>query len=549
MQFPIKGAFNEYVSAYIYLSDLFFLLTMLAGLYSIIHNKNKAMSSSKGHFATLIHRLFCDKAVDNSDMSGVSLRKITLIKAINPYFRAILLGLIFIMLFDHYLWDIWQGQVLLWLVCGFLVGIEFLKCSTPKNSKLFHPEESGIVPRGTIPDHGAGVEQFGITRQAWDNLGYNEVAKCSTWNIFRKSIFIIPFILVIWSFISANWSENQLISLYRSFRFFELYLLFAYISLRFVPYCVGCFAKCSTLLRQDFGGQAWNNLEKSEEINVSRLPAGASAQAGGTFSVLFGIIVFTGIIQSAIGITQVVMQYSLGLSWLKESLIAPNIAGVAKILVNHHPFIRAYGLFPHPNILGGFLFFSIIITMLYKKIVPRGTIWNYLIWLALIIQITGIIFSFSKSAILALIVAVIYIIVPRGTFQVVNLKKLFHVEQFRMFLVAGLVILGGLFFFRIEVYGLFAKSFQERKLYMFISERIIADSPILGVGTGQFIVTAEKLFPNLEVWQYQPVHNVFLLIWSEWGIVGLVLFILFLWKLFHACPPTCLPKFQRRQRP
>jgi O-antigen ligase len=35
-------------------------------------------------------------------------------------------------------------------------------------------------------------------------------------------------------------------------------------------------------------------------------------------------------------------------------------------------------------------------------------------------------------------------------------------------------------------------------------------------------------------WQYQPVHNVFLLIWSELGIIGLVLFILFLWKVFRA---------------
>ncbi|MFZ2225956.1 MAG: O-antigen ligase family protein [Candidatus Moraniibacteriota bacterium] len=548
MQFPIKGAFNEYASAYIYLSDLFFLLTMLVGLFLIIRNKKQDMSSSKGNFLTLIHRLFCDKAVDNSNTPGVSLRKITLIKAINPYFRAIFLGLIFIMLFDHYLWDIWQGQVLFWVVCGFLVGIEFLKCSTPKNSKLFH------------------VEHSGITWQTWDNLGYNGVAKCSMpayrslgagrWNIFRKSIFIIPLILVICSFVSVNWSENQLISLYRSFRLLELYLLFIYISLRFVPYCVGCFAKCSTLLRQDSGGQARNNYAAGDSENAPRLPAEVLAQVGGAF----GIIMFTGAIQSVVGVVQVIIQHSVGLFWLRESIVAPNIAGVAKIIINHQAYIRAYGLFPHPNILGGFLFFSIIITLLcqkmfhvehfkeqdsmncstwnisggdFWKIVPRGTIWNYLIWLALIIQITGIIFSFSKSAILALIVAVIYIIVPRGTFQVVNLKKLFHVEQFRMLLIAGLVILGGLFFFRVEVYDLFAKSFQERKLYMFISEQIIADSPIVGVGTGQFIVNAEKLFPNLEVWQYQPVHNVFLLIWSEWGIVGLVLFILFLWKLLH----------------
>ena len=78
---------------------------------------------------------------------------------------------------------------------------------------------------------------------------------------------------------------------------------------------------------------------------------------------------------------------------------------------------------------------------------------------------------------------------------------------------------------------------MERGLYLSISERIIADNPIIGVGTGQFIMTTERLFSNLEIWQYQPVHNVFLLIWSEWGIVGLVLFILFLWKLFHANVP------------
>jgi hypothetical protein len=37
----------------------------------------------------------------------------------------------------------------------------------------------------------------------------------------------------------------------------------------------------------------------------------------------------------------------------------------------------------------------------------------------------------------------------------------------------------------------------------------------------------------LEAWQYQPVHNVFLLIWSELGFVGLFILIWLLWKMFH----------------
>ena len=485
-QFPVKGAFNEYTSAYTYLSDLFFILTILTWLFLTIYNKKWIMSSNKGNPLTLIHRLFCGKAVDNSDMQGVSLRKITLIKAIKSYFRAILLGLIFIMLFDHYLWDIWQGQVLFWLVCGFLAGMWRFECST------------------------------------WNNLGHNAVKKCSTWNIFKKSVFIIPLILVVLSFFSVLWSENQLISLCRSVRFFELYLLFIYISLRFTPYCIQCFANCST----------WNNLSDDYSENVPR----------GTF----GIVMFMGAVQAVIGIVQVIIQRSVGLFWLKESIISPNIAGVAKIIINNQLFIRAYGLFPHPNVLGGFLFFSILSTLLYlncstwnnsviesSKIVPRGTILHKLLRLVLSIQLLGLVLTASKSAILALIVALTYINVPRGTFRKDKFKKMLHMQQFRVFLVIGLVVLGGLFFFRTEFYGLFAKSLQERRLYMLISERIIADSPMVGVGTGQFIVNAEKLSPNLEIWQYQPVHNLFLLIWSEWGIVGLVLFILFLWKLFH----------------
>jgi O-antigen ligase len=235
-----------------------------------------------------------------------------------------------------------------------------------------------------------------------------------------------------------------------------------------------------------------------------------------------------------------------------------------------------------------------------NKIVPRGTIWNRwkeksfisgnFINLMLLIQVFGIILSFSKSAIFALVVAFAYIIVPptcakasagkRGTigsgcgkidFDKLDDKKLknglykkcstslrqglgrqawnnvknflikmFHVEQFRVgvkesALFAGLLasIIISLVYFKFDFQAFFIRSLEQRSLYLNISQRIISDNSILGVGTGQFIVVAERIFPNLEIWQYQPVHNVFLLIWSEWGIVGLVLFIVFLWKLFQ----------------
>jgi hypothetical protein len=38
-------------------------------------------------------------------------------------FKGILLGFIFIMLFDHYFWDIQQGSLMLWILLGIIAGI------------------------------------------------------------------------------------------------------------------------------------------------------------------------------------------------------------------------------------------------------------------------------------------------------------------------------------------------------------------------------------------------------------------------------------------
>jgi hypothetical protein len=602
---PLKGAFNEYTGAYVYASDIFLYFTIVAWFISILYNKivNKSMGSDDT--LGLIHKIDYTKSVDSLLAQKLSIGIIAYIKALF--------------------------------------------------SKLFHPPTPGL--RRANVEHSTEKNN----------------TNCSTWNnLYYSGFFLIPLLLVIWSFASVFWSESRVIGVYRAVKFLELYLVYLYVAIRFVPYFLLSLNDCSTWNNLRVGNVenvpptyaralavkrgTFSNAADGDDAKLFHLPTPRLRQAGveqfnyvfqrivqyfraillglavialfdhylwdiwqgqvlfwlicgilagfgfvkypspgncstwnnlrlentenvprGTFNVLgilFAIIVLIGVVQSLIGIAQFVVQHSLGLFSLKESLVGQDIPGVAKIVVNYHPVIRAYGLFPHPNLLGGFLFFSIIVTMLYKKMfhvehfdeqnnancstslrqssggqawnnlrnktipnVPRGTIGLSLIKLVLAIQAVGIILSFSKAAVLALVIAFAYINVPRGTIRRISLKKMFHVEHFRILLALGLAVLTGLFFLRVEFYALFVKSIVERGLYLSISERIIADNPIIGVGTGQFIMTTERLFSNLEIWQYQPVHNVFLLIWSEWGIVGLVLFILFLWKLFHANVP------------
>ncbi len=518
LYFPIKGTFNEYAGAYVYASDIFLCLAILVWTISILYNKTLDLSTSSSAPSEFVHKIDHAESVDNLSIQNLSIDKFAYFKAfltkmfhveqsdgvllkIIPYFRAILFGLIIISLFDHYLWDIWQGQVLLWLACGFLAGVSLVDASI----------------------------------------------NCSTWNNFKQNIFVIPLVLISWSFVSLFWSENILVSFYRSTRFIELYVLFVYVAIRFVPCLIQSYVNCST----------WNNIESNIEKNV---PRGTICEA----VMFFRVIIFLGVVQSLIGIAQFILQRSLGLFWLKESLVGQNILGVAKIIANHHVLIRSYGLFPHPNILGGFLFFSIMVTLLYKKMFhvehfkgqniqkcstwnnfgscgKRGMIWLSFIRLILAIQIIGIFLSFSKSAILALAVALVYTNVPRGTFVWNKASKMFHVEHFKK--IVGVVFISVIIslLVRLDVGSFFLKSLAERNAYLSASWRIISQNPLVGVGTGQSILATEHIRPNWEAWQFQPVHNVFVLIWSEWGIVGLVLFILFLWNVFSLNVPPALP--------
>lgn len=341
-------------------------------------------------------------------------------------------------------------------------------------------------------------------------------------------------IFVLWSFLSIGWSESKSLSLFRSIKLLEFYLLAIFVAYRIVP-----------------------RLPETKMFHVEHFWAGGTILRDTLKLVLFG-----GVINSILAIWQFAIQHSIGLTFLKESVITPNMPGVAKIILRSCPlgecstwnipsgvehYIRAYGLLPHPNILGGLLLFSIILTIYYHKlfqaesIVPRGTFGGYLGWkmtVLIIIQLIALTLTFSKSAIIGLGIALIYIHVPRGTFGD-------HLEWNIQKIARRLVKTALFTFFAISVLisvfpGLSPiqnQSLEERQMIMDVSRNACETSKcstwniLTGSGISQSVWSMRSL--DLEDWQYQPVHNVFLLIWSELGIVGLVLFVLILWKMFH----------------
>jgi hypothetical protein len=205
-------------------------------------------------------------------------------------------------------------------------------------------------------------------------------------------------------------------------------------------------------------------------------------------------------IQAIIGIFQFMTQGSIGLGWIGESLISPETSGVAKFNLGSHTLIRAYGTFPHPNIFAGFLMSAILLSETFKaniKPIKTTSIQPILI--------TALIFTASKTALIATLIA--FLIIKK-----VSLKKT----------IPFIGLIGLALILKHETI-LQHETVQERLEYLIISSKMLLHSP-QGVGLQQFTEHMQSFTQiKLQPWQFQPVHNAFLLIANEMGIWTLAL--------------------------
>jgi len=186
-------------------------------------------------------------------------------------------------------------------------------------------------------------------------------------------------------------------------------------------------------------------------------------------------------------------------------------------------WLRAYGPFDHPNILGGYLALALIIAMLLAlKINPKENKPEHIILTASIIGLSaGLVASFSRGAWLAALIAIIVILIQYKN----QFKKLLP------FLLISIIVIG---LFVTPYYYLFAprlnNDYQLEQISS--SERlggwkdslgVVKKNLLIGSGLGTYGLALEQTRPNELVWFYQPVHNTFLLILAELGLIGLLL--------------------------
>lgn len=229
---------------------------------------------------------------------------------------------------------------------------------------------------------------------------------------------------------------------------------------------------------------------------------------------LINVFLFSVIFQGIVAILQYIFQSSIGLGFLGESHIGPDIEGVAKIDVADGQVIRPYGTLPHPNILAGYLLTGIILAL--SKLKENR---NFAL-LTLIVLTAAFILAFSRGAFLAVIFAAFIYYSIKDTKLKFKYLILFGVGLF--FLIV-LFNLEQTFFSRLLFTD--AASFNERVMYFNISKYMMYLNPF-GVGIGNFtLALPEYTSIKLDPWQFQPVHNAYMLIMNEMGVHSVVLFI------------------------
>jgi len=283
------------------------------------------------------------------------------------------------------------------------------------------------------------------------------------------------------------------------------------------------------------------------------------------------IISFSGSVQALIAILQFLNQSSVfgdGIlhKMTGESLISPGTIGTSNIVVGGVKMIRSYGTFPHPNILAGYLVITILITLFLFLIIPRNnTNVNVYIYLPkylsrlvydanllifmLVLQLFGLLATFSRAGFFSLFIILIinvfllYNNVSRETllnqfklavsvgFSRRNLFKCGSVFVLMLVFMLGLSI----FVYRMQNEFIGHQSLQDRILLENVSRETIYHNPIFGVGLGAYVLNLRDNYSSIitSSWQYQPDHNMYLLIASEIGIFGLVMYFYILFLLYN----------------
>ncbi len=258
------------------------------------------------------------------------------------------------------------------------------------------------------------------------------------------------------------------------------------------------------------------------------------------------------LVEAAIGVAQFIVQGSLGLDVFGERVLDPQVIGASIVRLGDLRVLRAYGLTVHPNILGGFIAFALVL-LLGSYLAARSS-WRFALLLPLALGSVGLLMSFSRAATLgflagAALLGLLLMVRPR-----VNAARLMDLALASM-VVIGTVALPAfgnqaLLAQRVGEDNSFAdnpgeqRSLDERSALVASTLRILNQRALTGVGNGALPLAMQQLDPQFDPrYDYQPAHLAPLDATAELGVLGGALWVwlmliplIALGRKWHALP-------------
>ncbi len=230
-------------------------------------------------------------------------------------------------------------------------------------------------------------------------------------------------------------------------------------------------------------------------------------------------VIFT----SVLALIQFFLQKTVGgvFYFFGERSFSASTPGIAKAVYFGKELMRPYSSFPHPNVLAGFTTASTLFLLRIKG--------NRIIkFLLLTTALPTVLLSASLGAWVALVIALIL--------SAINLTRASFLKKIYLYIFSAAVLIG---IFSPLISKEFVKegnrlpdSILKRAYLNVAAGEMVSKEPFTGVGLNNFVVkTPWTLADETILWYLQPVHNIFLLLFTETGMIGLFIFVIFFWKL------------------
>lgn len=223
-----------------------------------------------------------------------------------------------------------------------------------------------------------------------------------------------------------------------------------------------------------------------------------------------------------LALAEFILQRSVGLQWLGEWRFSWRTPGIATFFWQGRTWLRPYATFPHPNVLGGVL--VVLTYLLYRR---RELFSRTVFYLLGVLLPFVLLLTFSRLS------WVTFLIVLGGDIVYSAFNKnlpTWEISRRDIVIITGLVaglllFLPGPIISRVtSLLNTDTLSISRRAELARLGGKILLQRPILGVGMNQFPFLVEEVGRPIgpSLWT-QPIHNIFLLVAVENGLVGFFL--------------------------